>query len=64
MKEDGSIVGGDEVAYRLWGKDGLSDVSLNRKQWESLSNAMKYKFSLIQGPPGETRTCIDVQIPV
>ena len=60
MKEDDSIVGGDAVAHRLWRENRLGDVSLNRKQWESLWNAMKYKFSLIQGPPGETCTHIKI----
>ena len=58
MKENGSIVGGDAVAHRLWREKGLGDVSLNREQWESLRNAMKNKFYLIQGPPGETGKCI------
>ena len=47
------VEGGEPAAYTLWTNSGLMSEQLNKHQWLAVKNAMSYKFTLIQGPPGE-----------
>lgn len=49
------VEGGEPAVYSLWTKKGLMSDQLNEYQWLAVKNAMSYKFTLIQGPPGELK---------
>ena len=56
-----TVEGGKPVSYSLWAKRGLMSEQLNKEQWLAVQNAMRQRFTLIQGPPGELKHVAKVQ---